>query len=128
MDQKTIKMCKFQQAYKECYKIFKERKFLLFSDFVKQIEWMQEILNLITYWEEQRYDNIVREYLSIETWFTKNRGYVTAENSYVSQVMWIKVWAVRQEYTQLDLRTNSQNCVNLTKFDYLESVRSRVKN
>ena len=61
-----MKTCKFQQAYKECYEIFKERKSLLFSDFAKQIEWMQEILNSITYWEEWRYDDIIREYLSIE--------------------------------------------------------------
>ena len=80
------------------------------------------------YWERWRYDNIIREYSSIKAQFTKNREYVTAENSYVSQVMWMKVWAVRQEYMQLDLRMNSQNCVNLTKFDYLESVKSRVKN
>ena len=48
---------------------------------------MQEILNSITYWEEWRYDNIIRKYLSIKTWFTKNEGYVTAENDYVLQVM-----------------------------------------
>ena len=82
-----MKTCKFQQVYEECYEIFKKRKSLLFSDFVKQIEWMWEILNLITYWEEQRYDNIVREYLSIKAWFTKNREYVTAENDYILQVM-----------------------------------------
>ena len=84
-------MCKFQQAYKECYEIFKERKFLLFSDFIKQMKWMWEILNLITYWEEQRYNNIVREYLSIKTWFIKNKEYVTVENNYILQVMWMKV-------------------------------------
>ena len=44
---------------------------------------MQEILNLITYWEEWRYDDIIREYLSIEAWFIKNEGYVTVENDYV---------------------------------------------
>ena len=38
MNQKIMKTCKFQQVYEECYKIFKERKFLLFSDFIKQIE------------------------------------------------------------------------------------------
>ena len=52
MNQKIMKTCKFQQAYKECYKIFKERKSLLFSNFVKWVEWMWEILNLIMYWEE----------------------------------------------------------------------------
>ena len=35
MDQEIMKACKFQQAYKECYEIFKKRKSLLFSDFVK---------------------------------------------------------------------------------------------
>ena len=59
------------------------------------------------YWEEQRYSNIVKEYLSIEAWFTKNKEYITTENDYVSQVMWIKVWAVKQEYIWLDLRINS---------------------
>ena len=99
MNQEIMKRCKFQQAYKECYEIFKKRKSLLFSDFAKQIEWMQEILNLIIHQEEQRYDNIIKEYLSIKAWFTKNREYVTAENDYVSQIMQIKIWAVRQEYT-----------------------------
>ena len=49
MNQEIIKTCKFQQAYEECYEIFKKRKSLLFSDFIKQVEWMWEILNLITY-------------------------------------------------------------------------------
>ena len=128
MDQETMKACKFQQAYEECYEIFKERKSSLFSDFAKWVEWMQGILNLITHWEEQRYDNIVREYPPIEAQFIKNRGYVTTENSYVLWVMWMKVWAVRQEYAWLDLRMNFKNCVNFTKFDYLEPVRPRVKN
>ena len=91
MNQKIMKTCKFQQAYEECYEIFKERKSLLFSDFAKQMKWMWEILNLITYWKEWRYDNIVREYLSIKTWFTKNERYVITENSYVLWVMWMKV-------------------------------------
>ena len=77
-------MCKFQQAYEECYEIFKERKFSLFFNFAKWIEWMQEILNSITHQEEWRYDNIVREYLPIKTWFTKNKEYVITENSYIS--------------------------------------------
>ena len=107
MNQEIMKTCKFQQVYKECYKIFKKKKSLLFSDFVKQMKWMQEILNSITYWEQQRYDNIIRKYLSIKTWFTKNEEYVITENDYISQVMQMKVWVVRQEYTWLDLRTNS---------------------
>ena len=128
MNQEIIKICKFQQAYKECYKIFKKRKSLLSSNFVKWVEWMWEILNSITHWEEQRYDNIIREYSSIKAWFIKNEGYVTAENDYVLWAMQIKVWAVRQEYAWLDLRTNFKNHVNFIKFDYLESIESRVKN
>ena len=42
--------------------------------------------------------------------------------------MWMKVQVVRQKYTQLDLRTNFKNYVNSTKFNYLESIRLRVKN
>ena len=87
MNQEIMKTCKFQQAYEECYKIFKKRKSLLFFNFAKQIEWMWEILNLIMYQEEQRYSNIVKEYLSIEAQFTKNKEYITAENDYISQVM-----------------------------------------
>ena len=79
-----MKACKFQQAYEECYKIFKERKSLLSFNFTKQIEWMQEILNLIMHQEEWRYDDIIREYLSIKTWFTKNKEYVITENDYIS--------------------------------------------
>ena len=38
LDQETMKVYKFQQVYKECYKIFKKKKSLLSSNFVKQIE------------------------------------------------------------------------------------------
>ena len=38
MNQKIMKTCKFQQAYEECYEIFKERKFSLFSNFAKWVE------------------------------------------------------------------------------------------
>ena len=34
--------------------------------------------------EEQRYNNIIKEYLSIKTQFTKNRRYIITENDYVS--------------------------------------------
>ena len=80
------------------------------------------------YWEEQRYNDIIREYLSIKTWFTKDEEYVIIENEYISWVMQMKVWAVRQEYMWLDFRTNLQNYINLIKFDYLESMKSRAKN
>ena len=128
MNQEIMKVCKFQQAYEECYEIFKEEKSSLFFNFVKQVEWMQGILNSIMHQEEQRYGDIVREYPPIEAQFIKNEGYVTTENSYVSQVMQMKVWAVRQEYVWLDLRTNSKNHVNLIKFEYLEPVEPEAKN
>ena len=35
INQEIIKIYKFQQAYKECYEIFKERKSLLFINFIK---------------------------------------------------------------------------------------------
>ena len=66
MNPEIMKTVKFQQVYEECYEIFKKKKSLLFSDFAKQVEWMQGILNLITYQKEQRYSNIVREYLLIK--------------------------------------------------------------
>ena len=52
---------------------------------------MQEILNLITHEEEQRYNNIIRKYSSIKAQFIKNREYVIIENNYILQVMQIKV-------------------------------------
>ena len=38
INQETMKIVKFQQAYEECYKIFKKEKSLLFSNFAKQIK------------------------------------------------------------------------------------------
>ena len=35
MNQKTIRIVKFQQVYKEYYKIFSKRESLLFSNFMK---------------------------------------------------------------------------------------------
>ena len=83
---------------------------------------------MITHQEGQRYGDIIREYPPIGAQFTKNRGYVTAENSYISQAMQMKVWAVRQEYAWLDPRTNPKNHVDPTKFEYLEPVELRAKN
>ena len=128
IDQEIMKTVKFQQAYEECWQIFRDRALLHDINFTRWVEWMQGILNSITHQEEQRYSDIVREYSLIETQFTKNEEYVTTENDYVLQAMQMKVWAVRQEYMQLDSRTNSQNHVNFTKFDYLEPVESRIKN
>ena len=44
---------------------------------------MWEILNSITYQEEQRYSNIVREYSLIEAQFIKDKEYIITENSYI---------------------------------------------
>ena len=52
INQEIMKICKFQQAYKEYYEIFKKRKSSLFFNFVKQVEWMWEILNSIMHQEE----------------------------------------------------------------------------
>ena len=123
-----MRAVKFQQVYKECWQIFKNRALSHNTDFIRRIEWMWEILNSIIYWEEWRYDNIVREYSSIETQFIKNKEYVTAENDYILQVMKMKVWVVRQEYAWLDLRTNLKNYIDLIKFKYLELIDSSVKN
>ena len=49
INQEIIKTVKFQQVSEECYKIFKKEKSSLFFNFMKQIEWMQEILNLTIY-------------------------------------------------------------------------------
>ena len=38
MNQEIMKTVKFQQAYKECYEIFKKEKSSLFFNFIKQIE------------------------------------------------------------------------------------------
>ena len=35
LNQETMKICKFQQVYKKCYKIFKKKKSLLSSNFIK---------------------------------------------------------------------------------------------
>ena len=48
---------------------------------------MWEILNLITYWEEWRYSDIVREYSLIKAQFIKDEEYITAEKNYILQVM-----------------------------------------
>ena len=74
------------------------------------------------------YSDIIHEYLSTESRFTKNERYVISENSFISQVIWMKIWAIQQEYHHLNLRKNSSSLVDLTKFNYLELIESKAKN
>ena len=49
------------------------------------------MLNMITWYKEWDYMNIIREYLLIELKFIKNKEYVTLENNFILWAMWIKV-------------------------------------
>ena len=74
------------------------------------------------------YSDIICEYLPIESKFTKNEGYVTSENDFISWAMWIKIWVIQQEYHHLNSRKNLTSLVDLMKFKYLESIESKTKN
>ena len=83
---------------------------------------------MIIEWEGHKYSNIIYEYLSTESKFTKNERYVTSENSFISQAMQMKVWVIWQEYHHLNPRKNSSSLVDSMKFDYLESIGPKAKN
>ena len=51
--------------------------------FMKWVKWMRDILNIITQHEGRDYEDIIWEYSLIETQFTKNKDYVTADNSFI---------------------------------------------
>ena len=74
------------------------------------------------------YSDIIHKYSPIESRFTKNRGYVTLKNDFISWAMWMKVWVIQQEYHHLDSRKNSTSLVDLMKFNYLESIEPKAKN
>ena len=118
----------FKEAYKECYRIFKEQVAQLSSSFAKRVQWMRDQLYTIIGWEGHKYSNIICEYLFIESRFTKNRGYITSENSFISHVMWMKVWMIQQEYYHLNSRKNFNSLVNSIKFNYLKSIEPKAKN
>ena len=40
----------------------------------------------------------------------------------------MKVWVIWQKYYHLNPRKKSSSLMNLTKFDYLESIESKSKN
>ena len=118
----------FKKAYEECYKIFKEQVAQSDSLFVKRVQWMRDQLDTIVGWEDHKYSDIICEYLSIESRFTKNKEYVTLKNDFISWAMWMKIWVIQQEYHHLNSRKNLISLVDLTKFDYLELIESKAKN
>ena len=89
---------------------------------------MRNQLNMIVGQEGHKYSDIIHEYSFIESRFTKNEEYVTSENSFILQAMWIKIWVIQQEYHCLNLRKNLTSLVDLMKFNYLESIESKIKN
>ena len=89
---------------------------------------MRNQLNMIVEWEGCEYSDIICEYSPTESRFIKNRGYVTSESNFISWAMWIKVWAIQQEYYCLNLRKNLSSLVNSMKLNYLESIESKTKN
>ena len=89
---------------------------------------MRDQLDMIIKRKDHEYSDIMCEYSPTKSKFTKNRGYVTSENSFISQEMWIKIWAIWQEYQYLNLRKNLNSLINLMKFNYLESIELKTKN
>ena len=88
---------------------------------------MRDQLDTIVGQEGHKYSNIMCEYLPIGSKFTKNGGYVTPKNGFISQAMWMKVWAIQQEYHCLNSRKNLNSLVDPTKFNYLELIKSKAK-
>ena len=89
---------------------------------------MRDQLDTIIGREGREYSDIVREYPPIGSKFTKNGGYVTPENGFISRELRMKVWAIRQEYQRLDPRKNPTSLKDPTKFDYLEPIGPKAKN
>ena len=48
--------------------------------------------------EGHEYSDIICKYLSTRSKFIKNERYVTSENDFILWEVWIKVWAIQQEY------------------------------
>ena len=55
---------------------------------------MRDQLNTIVGQEGCEYSDIICEYLSTESKFTKNERYVTSENNFIFLAMWMKVWVI----------------------------------
>ena len=84
----------FKEVYEECYRIFKRQVAQLDSSFVKRVQWMRDQLDMIVGQEGCEYSNIIRKYSPIESRFTKNEGYVTLKNDFISWAMWMKIWVI----------------------------------
>ena len=52
---------------------------------------MRYVLNTITQHKGRDYKNMIWEYSLTEAWFTKNRDYITANNSFISQKLQMKI-------------------------------------
>ena len=89
---------------------------------------MRDQLDIIIEWEGCKYSDIICEYLSTKSKFTKNENYVTLKNDFILWAMWMKVWVIWQKYHNLNLRKKLSSLVNLIKFNYLELIKSKIKN
>ena len=89
---------------------------------------MRDQLDMIIGQEGHEYSDIICEYSSIWSKFTKNEGYVTPKNDFISWAMWIKIWVIQQEYHCLNSRKNLTSLVDLMKFEYLEPIEPKAKN
>ena len=118
----------FKEVYEECYRIFKGQVAQSDSLFAKRVQWIRDQLNMIVGQKGHEYSNIIHEYPPIKSRFTKNRGYVTLKNDFISWAMWMKIWVIQQEYHRLDSRKNLTSLVDLTKFNYLEFIEPKAKN
>ena len=74
----------FKKVYEECYRIFKGQVAQSDLSFVKRVQWIRDQLDIIIEQEDCEYSDIICEYLPIELRFTKNEGYVTSENDFIS--------------------------------------------
>ena len=88
----------------------------------------EECIPTVPYKKGRTYVNIIQKYLSAELRFITNDRYVISNNEYISQVLWIKVWAIQQKYSQLDLAKNLKNKVNSEQFKYVGLIKSITKN
>ena len=89
---------------------------------------MRDQLDIIIIWEGYKYSDIICKYLPTESRFTKNEGYITFKNDFISWAMQMKIWVIQQEYHHLNSRKNSSSLVDSMKFNYLESIESKTKN
>ena len=95
VSQEIIKVISFYKAYRECYEIFQKKTLCIETPFMKWVNWMRNMLNIITWCEERDYEDIIWEYLLIEARFTKNRDYIITDNDFISCELWMKTWEIQ---------------------------------